>query len=102
MIGRRPAVGGTRVPPQGRGGVMKVLVGKRIGFAAVLAALLVGVILSAALPASAVQPPAAADPAVITHWNAISVNTIAGPAPFGAGLNNAEGIMWFAFAQAAV
>src|SRR5215475_15400202 len=81
---------------------MKVLVGKRIGFAAVLAALLVGVILSAAPPASAVQPPAAADPAVITHWNAIAVNTIAGPAPNGAGLNNAEGVMWFAFAQAAV
>ena len=58
--------------------------------------------LVAALPASGSQPPGAADPAVITNWNAISINTIAGPAPNGAGLNNAEGIMWFGFVQAAV
>jgi hypothetical protein len=81
---------------------MKVLVGKRTGFVAILAALAIGAALTAALPASAVQPPGAADPAVITDWNAISVNTIAGLAPNGAGLNNAEGIMWFAFTQAAV
>jgi hypothetical protein len=80
---------------------MKILVRKRTGFVAVLAAL-VAAASTAALPASAVQPPAAADPAVIADWNAIAVNTIAGPAPNGAGLNNAEGIMWFAFAQAAV
>jgi hypothetical protein len=66
------------------------------------AALVAGVALTAALPASAVQPPAAADPAVITGWNAIAVNTIAGATPNGAGLNNAEGIMWFGFVQAAV
>jgi hypothetical protein len=81
---------------------MNVLVGKRTGFVAILAALGIGAALTAALPASAVQPPAAADPAVISDWNAISVNTIAGAPPNGAGLNNAEGIMWFAFAQAAV
>jgi hypothetical protein len=81
---------------------MNVRIGKRSGFVAVLAALVIGAALTAALPASAVQPPAAADPAVITNWNAIAVSTIAGPAPNGAGLNNAEGIMWFAFAQAAV
>jgi hypothetical protein len=81
---------------------MKTLIGRRTGFVAVLAALAVGAALTAALPASAVQPPAAADPAVITDWNAIAVNTIAGPAPNGAGLNNSVGIMWFAFAQAAV
>jgi hypothetical protein len=81
---------------------MNVRIGKRTGFVAVLAALVIGAASTAALPASAVQPPAAADPAVITNWNAIAVNTIAGPAPNGAGLNNAVGIMWFAFAQAAV
>jgi hypothetical protein len=81
---------------------MNVRIGKRTGFVAVLAALVIGAALTAALPASAVQPPAAADPAVITNWNAIAVSTIAGPAPNGAGLNNAVGIMWFAFAQAAV
>ena len=81
---------------------MNVLIGKRTGFVVLLAALAAGAALTAALPASAVQPPAAADPAVITEWNAISVNTIAGAAPNGAGLNNAEGIMWFAFTQAAV
>src|SRR5215471_61419 len=85
-----------------QGGVMKFLTGKRMGFVAVLVVLVVGVALTAALPASAVQPPAAANPAVITDWNAIGANTIAGPAPNGAGLNNAEGVMWFAFPQIAV
>jgi hypothetical protein len=85
-----------------QGGVMKVLTRKRIGLVAVLALLVVGAALTAALPASAVQPPAAADPAVITDWNAIAAKTIAGPAPNGAGLNNAEGVMWFAFPQIAV
>jgi len=66
------------------------------------AAVVAGAVLTAALPASAVRPPAAADPAVITDWNAIAVNTIAGAPPNGAGLNNAEGIMWFGFVQAAV
>jgi CHRD domain-containing protein len=65
-------------------------------------ALVVSVGLIAALPASGAQPPAAASPAVITTWNEIAVNTIAGPAPNGAGKANAEGIMWFGFVQAAV
>src|SRR4029077_18076827 len=81
---------------------MNVLVGKRTGFVAILAALGISAALTAALTASAVQPPAASHAAGITDWNAISVNTIAGAPPNGAGLNNAEGIMWFAFAQAAV
>src|SRR5215475_8750208 len=67
-----------------------------------IAAIVVGAALIAAVPASGGQPPAAADASVITEWNAIAVNTIAGPAPNGAGMNNAEGVMWFAFAQAAV
>src|SRR5262245_6019255 len=67
-----------------------------------IAAVVVGAALAAALPASGGRPPAAADASVITEWNAIAVNTIAGPAPNGAGMNNAEGVMWFAFAQAAV
>jgi hypothetical protein len=102
MIGCAQLSVAHEVLPGGEGGGMKVLVGKRTGFVAILAALGIGATLTAALPASAVQPPAAADPAVITNWNAISVNTIAGAAPNGAGLNNAEGVMWFAFAQAAV
>jgi hypothetical protein len=70
--------------------------------AAVAVVVVVVAALVVALPASGGQPPAAADPSVISEWNAIAVNTIAGPAPNGAGLNNAEGIMWVAFAQAAV
>jgi hypothetical protein len=69
---------------------------------AAIAAVVVGAVLIAAVPASAGHPPAAADPAVITEWNAIAVQTIAGAAPNGAGLANAEGVMWFAFPQAAV
>jgi PAP2 superfamily len=68
---------------------------------AATAVLVSGVALTAALPASAFHRPTA-DPAVITDWNAIAVNTIAGAPPNGAGLNNAEGIMWFGFVQAAV
>ena len=55
-----------------------------------------------ARPAAGAQPPAAADPAVITAWNATAVSTIAGPAPNGAGKANAEAFLWFAFVQAAV
>lgn len=46
--------------------------------------------------------PSAADPAVITTWNAIAVRTIAGPAPLGAGKANAEAFIWYAFVHAAV
>ena len=55
-----------------------------------------------ARPAAGAQPPAAADPAVITAWNAISVSTITGPAPNGAGKANVEAFLWFAYVQAAV
>src|SRR5262245_54350055 len=66
-------------------------------------ALVVSVGLIAALPASGgAQAPAAASPAVITAWNELAVNAIAGPAPNGAGKVGAEAIMWFGFVQAAV
>ena len=55
-----------------------------------------------ARPAAGAQPPAAADPAVITAWNATAVTTIAGPAPNGAGKANVEAFLWFAYTQAAV
>ena len=55
-----------------------------------------------ARPAAGAQPLAAADPAVITAWNATAVTTIAGPAPNGAGKANAEAFLWFAYTQAAV
>ena len=62
-----------------------------------------GVLLVAAIPAArAVPPTGAADPAVITEWNEIAVNTITLPAPDGGGKANAEGFLWNAFAQAAV
>jgi hypothetical protein len=65
--------------------------------------LAVSVTLIAALPAAAgAHPPAAANPGVITAWNATAVNTIAGPAPNGAGKANAEGFLYFAFVQLAV
>src|SRR5439155_199537 len=52
--------------------------------------------------ASRARCPSAADPAVITTWNALAIITIAGPAPNGAGKANAEGVFWFGFVQAAV
>ena len=55
-----------------------------------------------ARPAAGAQPPAAADPAVVSAWNAIAVSTIAGPAPNGAGKANVEAFLWFPFVQAAV
>jgi hypothetical protein len=55
-----------------------------------------------ARPAAGARPLAAADPAVITAWNATAVGTIAGPAPNGAGKANAEAFLWFAYVQAAV
>ena len=64
--------------------------------------LLLGAALAAALPASGARSAGAADPAVITDWNAIATNTIAGAPPNGAGKGNAEGITWFAYVQAAV
>jgi hypothetical protein len=68
----------------------------------VISALVVSAIVMAASPAVGAQPPAAADAAVITTWNAIAVRTIAGPAPSGVGKANAEAFIWYAFVQAAV
>ena len=53
-------------------------------------------------PAAGAQPPAAADPAVISTWDAIMVSTIVGPAPNGVGKANVEAFFWFPFVQAAV
>ena len=67
--------------------------------------LALSVSLIAALPAAAGahhHPPVAANPGVITAWNATAVSTIAGPAPNGAGKANAEGFLYFGFVQAAV
>jgi hypothetical protein len=62
-----------------------------------------GVLLVAAIPAAhADAPVGAADPAVINTWNGITVGTVAGPAPNGAGKANAEAFLWFGFVQAAV
>jgi hypothetical protein len=66
---------------------------------AVLAAV-VAVIL--ARPAAGGQSQVAADPAVITAWNAIAQTTIMAPAPNGGAKANAEGFLWFPFVQAAV
>lgn len=67
-----------------------------------VSALLISAALIAPTPAAGAKPPPAADPAVITTWNAIAVATIAGPAPTGVGKANAEAFLWFAFVQAAV
>jgi hypothetical protein len=48
--------------------------------------------------ASGSPPPAAADPKVISDWNAVAFDTII----VDAGKANAEAFMWFAFEQAAV
>jgi len=58
--------------------------------------------LVAATPVAGAQPPAAANPAVITTWNAMAVTTIAGPAPTGVGKANAEAFLYYAFVHAAV
>jgi hypothetical protein len=53
-------------------------------------------------PAAGAQPPAAANPAIVTTWNAIAVATVSGPAPNGAGKANAEAFLSYAFTHAAV
>ena len=72
------------------------------GSLAACATLMTIVVVLYARPAAGAQPPAAADPAVITAWNATAVSTIAGPPPNGAGKANAEAFLWFGFVQAAV
>lgn len=53
-------------------------------------------------PASGAQPAAAADPSVVPAWNAIAMDTIAGPAPNGAGKANVEAFYWLPIVHAAV
>ena len=68
---------------------------------AALAALVAVALLSTSLgsvEASAAPLQAAADPKVISDWNAIAFDTIV----VDAGKANAEAFMWFAFEQAAV
>jgi hypothetical protein len=64
--------------------------------AALLATTLTGVAAGAA--EAAPSSPPAADPAVITDWNAVAVATIV----TDAGKANAEAFLWYAFEQAAV
>ena len=52
----------------------------------------------ATMEASGSPPPAAADPKVVSDWNAVAFDTIV----VDAGKANAEAFMWFAFEQAAV
>jgi hypothetical protein len=64
--------------------------------------LFLGTTLLAPTGASAAQPAAGADPAVIATWDEIAANTIFSPVDAGgAGKANAEGILWMSFIQAA-
>ena len=69
---------------------------RRIGAVGITAAMLIAS-LSVAAPPTAVAEPAA-DPAVITTWNAVAVNVIA----VDAGKANAEAFLWLAFTHAAM
>jgi hypothetical protein len=65
--------------------------------------LLLSTALLTATGASGAEPVPGADPAVITTWNTIAMNTIADPvASGGAGKMNAEGLVWISFVQAAM
>jgi hypothetical protein len=67
-----------------------------------LSTALVGGTLLAATPVAGAQPPPAANPAVITTWNAVALTTISGPPPNGAGKANAEAFLGYAFTHAAI
>ena len=82
-----------------RSGMMKSVA---TGSLAAGAALVSVVAVVLAQPAAGAQQTAAADPAVITTWNAVAQTTITAPAPSGAGKANAEGFLWYGFVQAAV
>src|SRR5947208_555151 len=64
--------------------------------------LLLSLSLATTTPVSGSQPAAAADPAVITAWNAIAVNTLIQAPPNGAGKTAPEAFLYFAFVQAAM
>ena len=82
-----------------RSGMMKSVA---TGSLAAGAALVSVVAVVLAQPAAGAQQTAAADPAVITAWNAVAQTTITAPAPNGAGKANAEGFLWYGFVQSAV
>ncbi len=71
---------------------------RRRGRAAALVAVALLSMSVASVEASASPLPAAADPKVISDWNAVAFDTIV----VDAGKANAEAFMWFAFEQAAV
>ncbi len=69
---------------------------RRIGAVGLTAAMLVASLSVTAPPTAAAR--SAADPAVITNWNAVAVDVIV----VDAGKANAEAFLWLAFTQAAV
>jgi hypothetical protein len=71
---------------------------RRRGVAAALVAVAVLSTSVASTEASGSPPEAAADPKVVSDWNAVAFDTII----VDAGKANAEAFMWFAFEQAAV
>jgi hypothetical protein len=71
---------------------------RRRGVAAALVAVALLLTSVGSVDASGSPPKAAADPKVISDWNAVAFDTII----VDAGKMNAEAFMWFAFEQAAV
>jgi hypothetical protein len=71
---------------------------RRRGLAAALVAVALLLTSVGSVEASGSPPKAAADPKVISDWNAVAFDTII----VDAGKMNAEAFMWFAFEQAAV
>jgi hypothetical protein len=71
---------------------------RRRGLAAVLVAVALLSTSVGSIEASGSPPQAAADPKVVSDWNAVAFDTII----VDAGKMNAEAFMWFAFEQAAV
>lgn len=65
-------------------------------------ALLLSISFAAVTPVSAAQPSAAANPAVISTWNQIAVNTLIQAPPNGAGKTAPEAFLYFAFVHAAM
>lgn len=66
------------------------------------AALLLSVTLVSASPVAGAQPPASANPAVISTWNQIAVTTLTQAPPNGAGKTAPEAFLYFAFVHAAM
>jgi hypothetical protein len=68
----------------------------------VVQALLLGLLMLSAPPVAGVQPPAAANAAVIATWNEIAVTTVTSMAPAGAGMAGPTAFNYFAFMHIAV